>query len=526
LKKRKVAAEDLFVLQSVTNPRLSPDGKAAVFVKTHIDEEQNKYVANLFHIDLDTYEVTQWTHGAQRVSAPAWSADGKHIAFLSDREEKNQLYVLSATGGEARKLTAFVNGVASFRWSPCGNQIWFAADVQKGKSFTDEPEKQEDTEKPEPVRVTKMKYKADGVGLLKQDVFRQIGVLDVETGTATPFTEGHHQHTLQAVSHDGKRLVIGVNQQENQDFDFRQPLVMVDVETKEETVVIDEGGAYGDARFSFDDRYIAFTGAGDAYKNATHDCVFVYDTADGTLLNLTEGLDAPVGDAVVADLQQGAAAPGVVWTKDNHLYYQLSTRGDVQLYFASLDGALFPATPQDEHVYDYDVSVDGEFALLCVSDSMNPSELVKHAITTGERETLTSFNRKYVEETILVAPGQIAFVGPDGWDVHGWLMKPADFVEGQRYPLIVEIHGGPHTMYGHSFFHELQLLAAQGYGVLYVNPRGSHGYSQAFVDAVRGDYGGGDYEDIMAGLYFLMNENEWNDPHPPGGTRGGLGGVF
>ncbi|MFS0575554.1 S9 family peptidase [Sporosarcina sp. 179-K 3D1 HS] len=525
MKERRVEAEDLFELQSVTNPRLSPDGKAAVFIKTHIDEEQNKYVANLFHIDLVSNEVTQWTHGSQRVSSPAWSADGEQIAFLSDREEKNQLYVLSAKGGEARKFTSFANGVMSFHWSPCGNQIWFSAELKKGKSFTD-IEGQEEPQKPEPVRITKMKYKMDGAGLLKQDTFRQIGCLDMETGAVTPFTEGDHQHTLHAVSHDSKQLVISVNRRDNQDFDFRQPLYLVNVDTKEETVIIDEDGAYGSVRFSFDNRYIAFTGADRTYENATHACVYVYDTANGVCLNLTEGLGAPVGDAVVADHQQGAAVPGVVWTKDDHLYFQLSTMGDVLLYFASLDGALFPATPQNEHVYDYDISADGEFALLCISDPVNPGELVRHVITTGEREALTSFNQKYVEETELVAPEPIVFAGAEGWDVHGWLMKPTDFVEGERYPLIVEIHGGPHTMYGNSFFHELQLLAAQGYGVLYINPRGSHGYSQAFVDAVRGDYGGGDYEDIMAGLYFVMNENEWIDPDRLGVTGGSYGGFM
>ncbi len=112
----------------------------------------------------------------------------------------------------------------------------------------------------------------------------------------------------------------------------------------------------------------------------------------------------------------------------------------------------------------------------------------------------------YLEEVELVEPQAIVYKGATNWDVHGWLMKPAGYVEGEKYPLIVEIHGGPHAMYANTFFHELQLLAAQGYGVLYVNPRGSHGYSQEFVDAVRGDYGGGDYEDIMAGLDYVIKK--------------------
>jgi len=225
--KRKLVAADLFVLQSVTNPQISPDGTEAVFVKTHIDEEANTYIANLFHVDLELNKVTQWTHGKGRISSPKWSADGTQIAYLSDRDEKNQVFILSARGGESKKLTSFERGVASFQWSPCGERIWINAVVKEGQTFTDLEEK-DDNKMPEPVRVTKMKYQMDGVGLLPQDTYRQIGVVDIETAAVTQFTEGNHQFTLQAVSHDGKKLVIGVNCKENLDYEFRQPLYLVD----------------------------------------------------------------------------------------------------------------------------------------------------------------------------------------------------------------------------------------------------------------------------------------------------------
>ena len=165
MEKRKLAVEDLFKLQSVTNPQLSPDGKEAVFVTTHIDEEDNKYVANLFHVDLETNEVTQWTHGKGRISSPEWSADGKQIAFLSDREEKNQVFILPQEAAKRRKLTSFEKGVSSFLWSPCGKKVWVNAVVKEGKTFTDKEEKDE-KKKPEPYRVTKMKYQMDGAGLI------------------------------------------------------------------------------------------------------------------------------------------------------------------------------------------------------------------------------------------------------------------------------------------------------------------------------------------------------------------------
>ncbi|WP_203245925.1 S9 family peptidase [Sporosarcina beigongshangi] len=525
MEKRKVAVDDLFELQSVTDPLLAPNGKEAVFVKTHIEEEDNKYVSNLFHVDLVSNEVTQWTHGKGTVSSPKWSSDGKQIAFLSDREDKNQVFILSARGGEAKKLMAFDKGVSSFLWSPCGQKIWVNGAVKEDQTFTD-TEKKDDKKKPEPYRVTTMKYQMDGAGLLPQDTFRQIGVVDIETGDVTQFTDGNYQHGLQAISHDGKKLVMSVNRQDNLDYEFRQPILIVDIETKEETVLIEEEGYYGGAQFSYDDQYIAFVGSDRTYQNATHNDLYVYHTQDSTLMNVTESIDAPVGDYSVADHQQGAGAPAVVWTQGNQLYFQLSTMGDVQLYFATLEGELYPASPDNEHVYGYDISANGEFALVAVSNAVNPGELYKQSITTGDRQALTSFNASYLEEVELVEPEAIVYKGAANWDVHGWLMKPAGYEEGKKYPLIVEIHGGPHAMYGNTFFHELQLLAAQGYGVLYVNPRGSHGYSQEFVDAVRGDYGGGDYEDIIAGLDYVIGENDWIDTERLGVTGGSYGGFM
>ena len=525
MSKRKLTIEDLSKLFSVTQPVLAPNQQEAVFVRTHIDEKENTYQANLWHVNLVSNEVTQWTHGKERVSSPAYSADGKQLAFLSSRDDKNQLYILSTKGGEARKVTIFEKGVSSFLWSPCGKKVWFTANVKEGKNFTDEPDKEE-KKKPEPVVVDKMKYKMDGAGLLPQDTYKHVGVIELETGEVTQFTEGNHQYGLQSVSHDGKKIVFSVNRSENQDFEFRQTLLLVDVETKEETTVIAEEGYFGGAAFSFDDTKLAFVGSEAAYKNATHTELYVYEIESGSRQILTEGIDAPIGDYVVADHQQGANHPDVVWTKDNHLYFPVSVMGDVRLYAASLEGEMYPATGEDEHVYGFDVAKSGEFALLAVSNPTHVGELYIQTITTGERKTLTSFNEAFEKEVELVQPEAIVYKGAKEWDVHGWLMRPAGFTEGEKYPLIVDIHGGPHAMFANTFFHEMQLLAAQGYGVLYVNPRGSHRYSQDFVDAVRGDYGGGDYEDIMAGVDYVLAENDWIDENRLGVTGGSYGGFM
>ncbi|WP_040287115.1 S9 family peptidase [Sporosarcina koreensis] len=523
--KQLVQKEDLFTLKSVTNPVLSPDGTEAVFIVTQIAKEENAYHAHLHHLDIESGTSAQWTYGKERVSQPQWSPDGRSVAFLSTRNEKNQLYVMQAAGGEARRLTDYETGVNSFLWSPCGTKIWLTSTLEDGKTFTDETVK-DDKKLPEALRVTTMKYKADGAGFVKTNRHSQIGCLDIDSGEITAFTDEPFHHSLDAISHDGRKLVIGVNRNENKDFDFSQPLLLVDIETKEETTLVDEQGYFGGAAFSHDDRYIAYGGSDRTFENATHGELYVYDSTSGTTQKLTEALDAPLGDAVVADHQQGPNPPEAVWTEGNYLYFAVSVMGDVRLYFADLDGSLYPASPEGEHVYDYDVAKDGTFALAAITDPVNPGELYKLDIATGEKTAMTSFNESYVTDTVLVQPEAIQFDGANGYTVHGWLMKPATYKDGTNYPLVVNVHGGPHAMYGNSFFHEMQVLAAQGWGVLYINPRGSHGYSQGFVDAVRGDYGGGDYQDIMDALDHVIAENDWIDTGRLGVTGGSYGGFM
>ncbi|TWT03342.1 S9 family peptidase [Planococcus sp. CPCC 101016] len=523
--KKAMEINDLAELVSVTDPRISPDGKRALFVHTQIDEEENTYRSHLHHIDLETGQQSQWTYGKERVSSPRWSADGTAVAFLSDRDEKNQLFVISADGGEARSLTDFEKGINGFVWSPCGTKIWFNALAKEGKTFTDKEEKEE-KKLPEPYHVDKMKYKMDGMGLLPKEFHRHIGSVDITSKKVEQLTEGNFHYSLEDLSHDGKKMIYGVTREENLDFVFRQPLYLYDIDTKEETVLIEEEGYFGGAAFSHDDSKIAFVGSTRQYENATHTEVFVSDLKAQTRICLTESLDAPVGDYVVADHQQGASAPEVVWTKDDHLYFQVSTMGDVRLYFASLDGMIFPASPDMEHIYGYDVSQDGEFAVAAISNPINPGELYRLKIASGERQVLTSFNQAFLEQTELVEAEPIISKGAKDWEVHGWLIKPYGYQEGEKYPLVVNIHGGPHAMYANTFVHEMQLLAARGFGVLYVNPRGSHGYSQEFVDAVRNDYGGGDYEDIMNSVNQIVEANDWIDADRLGVTGGSYGGFM
>lgn len=523
--KKTIQTHDLFQLTSVGAPVLSPSGKEAVAIQTKMDKEKNKYFSYLIHIDLETNDVVQWTFGEERISSVKWSNDGRSIAFLSTRKEKKQLFVLSVGGGEAKQLTEFDKGVDAFLWAPSNEEIWFSARVEDGKEFTDKKEEKKE-ELPEAYVVDGMKYKLNGVGLLPQKTHSQIGQINIHSKTINRLFTDTYDYSLQDISHDGSSLIVSVNRVENTDNDWRSPVILIDLKTKEEEIIVEEEGYYGSATFSFDDRYIAYQGSDFAYKNAAQGNLFIYDRESKHSWNLTQALDLPVGDLSVGDVQQNTELKTVVWTEHNDLYFVLSTFGDVRLYYATLEGAIYPASPEDEHIYGFDVSRDGKTAILAVSNPVFPGELFKYDIALGKREQITHYNDAWLEETTLVQPEKISYEGDEGWTVNGWIMKPATFKEGVKYPLIVEVHGGPHTMYANTFFHELQLLAAQGYGVLYVNPRGSHSYGQQFVDGCRNHYGEGDYEDIMAGLDHVLADYNWIDTSRLGVTGGSYGGFM
>ena len=529
MKKRALTKEDLFQIQSISNPQYSPAGDEAVFIKTLIDEEENKYFNYLYYINLKSNKITQWTFGKENISASKWSPNGKIISFISNRDGKTQLYFIGKNGGEAQKMTSLEQGITSYLWSPCGEKIWFTSTLKSGQQFNEANKKTDSIEMPTAYIVENMKYKQDGLGsygLVKKNTFTHIYSLNLKDQSIEQFTEGDLNYSLNDISPNGHQLILGVNREIHQDYQFKNTLLLVDIVTKEEKIVVDHEGYFGEAKFSYDGQYIAYVGSDTTFKNATHSNVYLYELETEITQNLTESIDYPIGDYAVADIQQGVCAPAVLWTEANDLYFQLSTMGDVQLYYASIEGAIYPASPEGEHIYDYAISKSGNSALMCISNPVFPGELYSYEIALGEKSQLTHFNENFLKEVELSTPERITSNSSDNLTIHGWLMKPIRYEEGKKYPLIVEIHGGPHTMYANTFFHELQLLAAQGYGVLYVNPRGSHGYSQSFVDSVRGNYGDGDYEDIMASLDTVLEEQSWIDRERLGVTGGSYGGFM
>jgi dipeptidyl aminopeptidase/acylaminoacyl peptidase len=521
--KRGVTAEDLFKLKSVSDPKLSPNGKEAVYVLTEMDQEKNDYISNLYLIDIDTGKSIQWTFGKNRNSSPRWSPDGEKVVFVSNRSDHSQLFLISRGGGEARQLTFCPNGASQPVWSPCGKKIAFSTALGEGESLS---EGKEEEKHPQPLEVTKMKYKSDDSGFFKGKR-NHIAIIDMDALDMKTITEGDTDYSLQSWSPDGKYIAYGADKSADLDTSFQTDLFLFNVETSSERKITSGTGYFGNAAWSPDSRLLALLGHEREYENATLTKVWLYELETEGFSCMTGDLDSPVGDLMVIDFQQGVTNPGIQWSSDNESFYFMTTdNGNTVLYYGNRDGALYPALLKDQHIYGFDVDGENQKAILAISDPLLPGDLFMLDIPSGDLKRLTSVNGDFLSEVTLSQTEAISFKSKDDWEVNGWLMKPAGLKEGEKCGLIVEIHGGPHMMYGNTYYQEFQMLAAEGYAVLFINPRGSHGYGQTFVDAVRGDYGGGDYADVMAAVTHVLENYDFIDKERLGVTGGSYGGFM
>ncbi len=525
MSKRYLKAEDLYVLKSVADPRLSTNETDLVYVETSISEEKDEYVSNLFYINVEEKNhPVQWTYGNDRNHSPRWSPVGDKLAFVSNRSGKNQIYVIDVNGGEARQVTTSIYGASNPIWSPDGKKIAFNVSLREDEKLEDTDKKEE--KKIVPLEVDKMKYKSDSSGFWVGK-YSQIAIVELETGKTELVTEGNRDYQLQGWSPDGNSLAVTADFSENLDFSFVSDLFLLELETKKFEKITPGTGYFGGATWSPNGRYIGILGHEREYENATLMKIWVYDTEQKELSCLTAESDLLIGDFAIGDFHQGAVSPGILWAEDNESFYFLaSDYGNTVVYYGSLKGEMYPALLDRQHVYGLTTGGALNRAVVAISKPTLQGELFLLDVPTGELTQLTNVNSEYANEVALAEVEEIQFKSKDDWDLHGWLMKPAQFEEGKKYPLILEIHGGPHAMYANSYFHEFQMLAAEGYAVLFINPRGSHGYGQKFVDAVRGDYGGRDYADLMEAVDYVLENYDFIDVNRLGVTGGSYGGFM
>ena len=505
--------EDVYELTGVSDPRISPDGSRIAYVVWSLDRESNEYRGAIWVAPFDgAGEPRRFTSGEKRDGSPRWSPDGRWLAFTSNRgAEKTppQLYVMPADGGEARRLTEGKEGVDSVAWSPDSSRIAFVRRVR------DEAYEEEDDAKRAPRRFRRLFTKLDGVGWTG-DRHGHVFVVDLAGGDARQLTDGDCEDDEPAWAPDGTRIVFSALRGERWDTELVTRLYEVDADGGEPRPLTGADGSCGSASFSPDGSRIAYRFEPEDGTAPHHGQIGVM-SADGTGARLlTTSLDR--------QCQPYPLSREPLWDGER-IVFTVEDRGNIHLYAVAADGSSEPELlvggERSLGLYD---ALAGRLAYAS-STATEPMEL--H--TGVEATKLTSVSAGFVAGRELVAPERFTAVSADGTEVDAWLVRPAGFEEGKRYPVLLTIHGGPFAQYGTGFFDEAQVYAGGGYAVLLSNPRGGSGCSEEWGRAIRGPIGGQgpgwgtvDYADLMGVVDTALERYDFLDP----GRLGVLGGSY
>jgi dipeptidyl aminopeptidase/acylaminoacyl peptidase len=543
---RTITIEDLYKIKFLSKPRISPDGQRVAFVVTTIDEHKHEYRSSIWLAPTAGGEARRFTSGAANVHSPCWSPDGRWLAFVSDREgepepvdkdtkeqqkqgkDKPQIWLIPSDGGEAHQLTSMPHGASNPVWSPDSQRLVFNAAVGPLDEET------EDGKLLPKVRVIdRLLYRLDGAGFI-YDKRQHLFLVDVAGGEPVQLTDGDWDDKDPVWSPDGRRIAFISSRGEDR---WRLPCPDI------YTLSIDNGQAgelscltigtrscYSPS-WSPDGKTIAFL-AKPKLRSGNHFELFTIaaDTQPATPYCLTSEFEGGCSDWTNSDMTNEQLMPAPVWSPDGKtLYIQAVQRGSTRVYAIDCEGAGKQPptlTPGNMHVRDFSIDQSKSTMAVLIEDPTHIAEIFVCATASpGELRQLTGFNDAFLDELELATPEYMPYTGVDDWPMDGWILKPQDFDAGKKYPLIVEIHGGPNTQYGYGFMHEMQMLAGAGYVVLYTNPRGSLGYGRDFALAVRGAWAEKDSLDIMAGVDALLQKG-YIDEQRMGVIGGSYGGFM
>ena len=505
---------DVFQLEYAADPQISPDGSQVVYVRTSMDIMKDRKRGELWIVNADGSDHRRLAAG----SSPRWSPDGTRLAYTAD----GQIHLRWMDTGETATLTQLLESPSGIRWSPDGRGIAFSMLVPSAPPSlapAPKPPAGADWADP-PIMEDRFKSRQDGVGYLDFG-FNHIFVVSVEGGTPVQVTSGDFQHSSAAAwTPDGNHLVFSSNRNSTWEHDYRNSeLYVASILTGEIGPLTDRPGPGHSPAVSPDGRRIAFVG----YEDRTR----TYQVSRLRMMNLNGS-----GHRVVTgSLDRSVSNP--VWAADGSgLYFQYDDEGNSKVAFATLDGDVTVlASDLGGTSYgrpygggSFSVANDGTFALNQTRPDM-PGELAVGRRGGAGTRTTTALNEDLLAGKTLGEVEEIWWESSfDGRPIQGWIVKPPDFDPSRRYPLILEIHGGPISNYGDRFSAEIQLMAAAGYVVLYANPRGSTGYGEEFGDLLYRNYPGEDYDDLISGVDAVIERGyvDENNLFVTGGSAGGI----
>jgi acylaminoacyl-peptidase len=511
---------DIFNMEFISDPQISPDGKHIVYVRNFKDVMTDRNLSNLWMINFDGTGNRALTTGNQNDNSPRWSHDGTKLVFKSNKEdEKTKLYLMDIQSGVSYALTNTKYAPSNMVWSHDDSMLAFTMFVPKGKASPIKmPGKPEGAKwNSPPIYIDDMNYRRDGSGYVKPGN-TQLFTLPIQGGTPRQLTFEDFNHGGPQWSLDDSKLYFSANFHKEEEFEPQDSEVYVlELSNGKTQALTDRYGPDGSPKVSPDGKHIAYLGNDDKYLGYQLSLLYVMDADGSNSKCLSTDFDRSVSN--------------IHWdSKGKGLYFQYDDQGKTKLAHMSLKGELTVITDnlgglslgRPYNAATFSVSNKDSFAFT-LGTTEHPADL-----GVGNSKSIQRLT--YVNDD-LFSYKSIGNVEEIWWEssydnqkIQGWIVTPPDFDPNKKYPLILEIHGGPFASYGSVYSAEVQAFAAAGYVVLYSNPRGSTGYGEDFGNLIHHNYPNNDYDDLMSGVDAVIEKGYIDTDYlfVTGGSGGGV----
>ena len=559
--RRPISDTDLFKFVWAADPQISPNGSQVAFVRVTADADKDRYDTQIYIVPADGSAAPRPLTAGRGDRGPRWSPDGRQLAFVrtpdpvDGKPRPPQIYLITMDGGEARMLTNAPKGASSPVWSPDGRTIAFTsvpdtAGADSAKKSTDTTKKHVSD-----VRViTRAQYRWNGAGYTDVTAHSHIWTVPASftasggQPTAKQITNGTFDESEPIWSADGARLYYTSDRHLEPYYETAaDELFSVAASGGATTKVASLEGAVGSISISPDGRKIAFTGNENGKPLRFYDerDIYVMDATPGAKpVNLSANYDYDVEGGLTGDQHPPRAGNGggIIWSGDGRSVIVVTTEnGRANLRRFPIDGGTSSAvTTGDQEVVSYTADAKASKIVALVATPMNIGDLFvidasrfpppasrvdASRLSPPTSRQITRVNDALFSTLDIPTPEEFTYNSFDGKRIQGWILKPPGFSASRKYPLILEIHGGPNAAFGYTFTHEFDWMATKGYVVVYVNPRGSTSYGQDFANIIQHNYPGDDYKDLMVGVDEIVKRG-YVDSTKMGATGGSGGGVL